>query len=618
MCALLLIATTIVGGVGVGASAGAGVPAFVPDRVLVGFQPGTAAPTAAAVVAAAGAHDLGVIGADTHLLAVPAGAVASVVAALQRSPSVRYAEPDWVLAADQVPNDPGFANQWGLFNHGQTVTVDENTSFSGTPGADVKATAAWDLTTGSASNPIVVGVDDSGLYYNHPDLSPNVWSDPTPFTFSYTDANGVQTISCPQGSHGWDAIREVCDPFDPAYPGDHGTRVASVIGSRGNDSTGVAGVNWSVRLIGLRWDQNSCLCGATSDAIEAIDYAVQARQAWQQSGGTLGDDVRVLSNSWGCCYPTSTPTGKLPYDPALLDEVRKAAAAGILFVASAGNSNYDINPPNYQHGHYPCSFDDAQTFGTYNSDGSFTPDLTEQAKGPATNVICVASTDYNDAKSSFSNWGKDIVQIAAPGTDIYTDTAGGGYGFASGTSLATPFVSGAAALILAQNPSLSVSALKQQLVGTYTSEQAQFSSDGSLIPGTGCECGYNGGGAFDQLPALQGLLSSGGGRLNLCKALTGCLPGAPGTPTATETTTRKKRALIVSWSPPTSGGTATGYRVYRAGGTSTGFSYLASAQTTSYKDTTVSVGVTYSYKISATNYGGEGPQSSASSPVTVK
>ena len=122
LCALLLVATAIAGGVGVGASAGAAGPAFVPNQVLVGFQPGTSAPTAAAVVAAAGARDVGVIGAGTHLLAVPSGVVTSVVADLRRSPQVRYAEPDWLLAADQVPNDPGFANQWGLYIHGQTAT----------------------------------------------------------------------------------------------------------------------------------------------------------------------------------------------------------------------------------------------------------------------------------------------------------------------------------------------------------------------------------------------------------------------------------------------------------------------------------------------------------------
>ena len=593
--------------------------AVVPDHVLVGFRAGASQRAINAAEASAGARELRAIGAGTYVLHVAPGDVDRAISSLAASPVVRYAEPDRFLAADQSPNDPAFGNEWGLFNTGQTIDVDDNTSFSGTPGADIKATAAWDVTTGSAANPVVVGIDDTGLYYNHVDLAANAWSDPLPFAYSYSDSTGSHTTTCPAGSHGWDAIRELCDPFDPAYPGGHGTRVAGIIGARGNDGVGVAGVNWNVRLMGLRWDQNSCLCGATADAIEAIDYAVQAKQAWDATGGAQGANVRVLSNSWGCCYPTSTPTGKLPYDPALLDEVRKAGRAGILFVASAGNSNYDIDPPYYQHGHYPCSFDDAQTFGTYNADGSFTPDRTEQALGPATNVVCVASTDYNDNKSSFSNWGNEIVQIAAPGTYIYSTAANGSYTFGSGTSFATPFVSGAAALVLAQSPGLSVAELKQRLVGSYTNEAPQYDAAGNLIAGTGCECGYAGGGAFDQLAALQGLLSSGGGRLNLCKALVGCLPGTPGAPAATETVNGKKRALVVSWAAPTNGGAPSGYRIYRAAGTSSTFTYVGSVgQTTTYKDTAVTIGTSYSYKVSATNYGGEGPQSIASPPVVVK
>jgi subtilisin family serine protease len=586
-------------------------PDFVANTVLLGFRAGTPAETAHAIEASVGARDIGVIGAGTHLLHVRSGGVLNAVAALRASPAVRYAEPDWILAADQVPSDPGFGNEWGLYNQGQTIDVNDNTSFSGTPGADVKAPPAWDLETGQTAGPApVVGIDDTGVYYSHADLAPNMWAaSASPFPFSYIDSNGVtQTASCAAGTHGWDAIREVCDPFDPAFPGGHGTRVAGVIGARGNDGVGVAGVNWTTHLMGLRWDQNSCLCGATSDAIEAIDYAIQAKHAWDTSAGASGANVRVLSNSWGCCYPTTTPTGELPYSAALLDEVRKAASADILFVASAGNKNHDIDPPNYQNGHYPCSFDDAQTFGTYNTDGSFTPDTYEQSLGPATNVICVASSDYFDNKSSFSNWGKDIVQIAAPGSYIYSDGADGGYGFSSGTSLATPFVSGAAALILAQHPTWTTGQVKQRLVGTYSGESGV----------SGCECGYQGGGSLDQLGSLQGLLSTGGGRLNLCKAIDGCVPGTPGTPSATETTTGKKRAVTVSWAAPPNGGTPTGYRIYRATGASA-FTLLATVgTTTTYRDGSVTVGSTYSYRISAINYGGEGAPSSPSAPLTVK
>lgn len=506
------------------------VPDFAPDHVLVGFDPGTPRTVERSLEASIGAREQTLVGARTHLLQVAPGRVLSTVEALRQHADVRYAEPDWVLSADQIPNDQGLGNQWGLLNTGQTVLVNQDTTISGTPGADINATAAWDVTTGTAWDPVnnpaapVVGVVDTGVYYNHPDLAPNMWADPLPFDFkyAYTDSGGTlhTDTACPESSHGWDSILHRCDPYDPAAPPWHGTIVSGVIGAKGNNSTGIAGVNWSVRLMGLRWDRNGCLCGYTSQAIEAIDYAVQAKRIWDSgnpSAGiaphTQGANVRVLSNSYGCCYPVGTDTAKLPYDPALLDEVRKAGDANILFVASGGNSSYDIDPPNYSHGHYPCSFDNANTFGSYEAGtGRFEPDTFEQSLGPAKNVICVASSDYADQRSSFSNWGPHTIQLAAPGTDIYSTNQVGSYSFGSGTSFSTPFVSGVAALLLSLRPDLDVVALKHALVGTYSQESTPY---------TGCPCGYQGGGAVDQLPAFDGLLSAGG-RLDACRAIPGC------------------------------------------------------------------------------------------------
>ncbi|TML47076.1 MAG: hypothetical protein E6G19_00305 [Actinobacteria bacterium] len=507
------------------------LPAFAPDHVLVGFDTGTPRAVERSLEASVGARERGAVGAATHLLQVAPGSVLATVDALKRQAAVRYAEPDWMLAADQIPNDPGFSNEWGFYNTGQTIDVDENTSISGTPGADIKASAAWDVTTGTAWDPAtnpaapVVGVVDRSVYYYHPDLAPNMWSDPLPFDFkySYTDSSGAShtDTTCPTGSYGWDSIRHLCDPYDPAAVPWHGTMVSGIIGAKGNNASGVAGVNWSVRIMGLRWDKNPCLCGYTSQTIEAIEYGVQAKRIWDNGDSaagiaphTAGANVRVLSNSYGCCYPVSTSTGKLPYDPALLDEVRKAGDANILFVASGGNSSYNIDPPNYSHGHYPCSFDNANTFGSYDATtGSFTPDTYEQSLGPAKNVICVASSDYNDQRSSFSNWGPHTIQLAAPGTNIYSTNQVGSYSFGSGTSFSTPFVSGVAALLLSLQPDLDAVALKHALVGTYAQESTPY---------TGCPCGYQGGGAVDQLSAFSGLLSTGGGRLDACAAIPGC------------------------------------------------------------------------------------------------
>lgn len=508
-------------GSALGASRDASLPQFAPDRVLVGFRDGSEPAAREAAATRAGAREVAVIGSGAYLLQVESGHVLDAVSVLREDSAVRYAEPDWMLMADQSPDDPLFGNQWALLNTGQTI-VNGSTSFAGTSGADIKATTAWNLTTGTAWDPVtnpeapVVGIVDTGLDYQHADLSQNVWSNPLPFNFEYTyvDANGVthSSTTCPAGSHGWDARRHVCDPYDPADVPTHGTRVAGIIGARGNNGIGVSGVNWAVQMMSLRWDDDDCLCGFTSQAIEAIDYAVQARQAWSSSGGTQGSNVRVLSASWGCCYPNTSR--ELPYDPALLDEVRKAGAAGILFVASAGNKNHSIDPPNWTNMHYPCAFDNVKSFGTYDlASATFTPDPYEQSLGPATNVVCVASTNYYDQLSTFSNWGPETVQLAAPGSAIESTLPGNQYQFGSGTSFATPYVSGAAALALSLSPGLSMVALKHKLVGAYSQE---------ATPVSGCPCGYLGGAAVDQLASLSGRLSTGGGRLNVCRALDGC------------------------------------------------------------------------------------------------
>ena len=543
------------------------LPEFAPNRVLVGFADGVAPEARQAAVARARGREVAKIGADTHLVEVAPGSVLETVDRLNREPVVRYAEPDWMLMADQVPNDPLFGNQWALQNTGQTI-VNGSTSFTGTAGADIKATAAWDYTVGAAWDPVtnptapVVGIVDTGLAYQHQDLAENSWANPLPFDFAYTyvDANGVtQThTTCPVGSHGWDARRHVCDPYDPADVPTHGTRVAGIIGARGNNAVGVAGLNWTVRMMGLRWNDDDCLCGFTSQAIEAIDFAVQAKQAWTSSGGTQGTNVRVLSASWGCCYPNTSR--RLPYDPALLDEVRKAGLADILFVASAGNLSRSIDPPNYANLHYPCGFDNAKTFGTYDPPtATFTPDQAEQIRGPATNVICVASTNYYDQLSTFSNWGPDTVQIAAPGSAIESTLPGNQYMFGSGTSFATPYVSGAAALVLAQRPTLSVLALKHVLVGSYEQEFA---------PMTGCQCAYEGGASVDQLASLSGRLSTGGGRLNVCRAIEGCAPVPTGVSLRSFSASRHANAVVLDWRSATERDTL-GFNLFRhARGTS--------------------------------------------------
>jgi subtilisin family serine protease len=339
--------------------------------------------------------------------------VESSILKIKKISGVRYAEPNYIVKATVVPNDPYYPQLWGM--------------------EKISAPTAWNTTTGS--NNVVVGVVDTGINYNHEDLSANVWSNP-----------GVN--NCPAGTHGFNAVNQTCNPADDHF---HGTHVSGTIGAVGNNNKGVVGVNWTTSIMGLKFLDASG-SGTNEGAIEAIDWAIRAKQA--------GVNVRVLSNSWGGGG----------FSQALLDEIRLAYSNDILFVAAAGNSNVNVDSTSF----YPCAYD-------------------------SPNVICVAASDQNDNRASFSNYGATSVDLAAPGVDTFsTDLANTGYRYASGTSMATPHVSGAAALVLSVCDE-DVASLKQTLLQSV-----------------------------DVLPNWNGVVVSSG-RLNLSKLFDNCivLPPSP-------------------------------------------------------------------------------------------
>ncbi len=326
------------------------------------------------------------------------------------------------LSEGASPNDPMFDEQWSLVNTGQR---------GGTAKADINAVAAWGKTTGSED--IVVAVLDSGVDYRHPDLAQNMWHRPDNVD-EYYDAE----IGMVDDQYGYDATLDSGDPMDD---NGHGTHCAGIIGADGDNGIGIAGINWRVKIMPLKFISRTG-SGTTKDAIEAINYVINRKEA--------GVNVRIISASWG-----STQKSK-----ALEDVIRKAGEAGILFVAASGNSSADAD----RSPHYPASFE-------------------------LPNVISVAALDRNDQLASFSNYGAKRVHIAAPGAEILSTWLNGDFREASGTSMATPEVSGVAALVLASEPKLSMEDLRARLLKSV-----------------------------DKLPALSGKVSTGG-RLNAARAL---------------------------------------------------------------------------------------------------
>ncbi|MDQ3798156.1 MAG: S8 family serine peptidase [Acidobacteriota bacterium] len=321
-----------------------------------------------------------------------------------------------------LPNDPMFGEQWALKNAGQN---------GGKENADISALKAWEKTKGSKK--VVVAVLDTGVDYLHLDLVTNMWIRPDAVPQYRDDELGVFN-----DLNGFNAADNLSDPMDE---NGHGTHCAGVIGAEGDNEQGIAGINWQVEIMPLKFLGRGGF-GSTKDAIEAINYAIDRKQK--------GVNVRVISASWG----------STAYSKALEDAIRAAGEAGILFVAAAGNDagNNDKRP------HYPSNYN-------------------------LPNVISVAALDRADSLASFSNYGAKTVHIAAPGKDILSTWLKDGYREASGTSMATPQVSGAAALILANEPNLTVEKLRERILESV-----------------------------DKIDSLNGKIETGG-RLNAAKAL---------------------------------------------------------------------------------------------------
>lgn len=361
------------------------------------------------------------------------------VEAFKARADVIYAEPNYLRYKTATPNDPLFEHLWGLRNTGQS---------GGTAGMDIKAEPAWNITTGSRN--VVVAVIDEGIDPTHQDLQSNMWINPgeTPGNGLDDDANGfVDDVN------GYDFVNNNGGVYDgPGTNPDgseidaHGTHVGGIIGAVGNNAIGVTGVNWQVSLMSLKFlGPNG---GTSADAIRAYGYAKAMRDRWNSSAGTAGANVAATNNSYGGGG----------FSQAERDAIQAMGDSGILFVAAAGNDGQDNNKLPF----YPATYD-------------------------SPSIISVCAVDRTGALWSGSNRGTRTVHLGAPGVSILSTRPANDYVARSGTSLAAPYVAGAAALVRSAHPNLSVQRLRAALLfgSVSTSQLQQRTVTGRLLSALG-------------------------------------------------------------------------------------------------------------------------------------
>lgn len=336
-------------------------------------------------------------------------AVHAAVSALRNSADIEYAEPNYYYYHDATSNDPYYTNGslWGMYGDATSPTNQYGS----------QAGEAWAAGHIGAST-VHIGVIDEGIMLTHTDLSGQVWTNPfDPVDGIDNDGNGYI-----DDKNGWDFDGNNNTIYDGAAD-DHGTHVAGTIGAKGGNATGVVGVCWNVRIISAKFLGRAG--GTTTNAILAVDYITDLKTRH-------GLNIPATNNSWGGGG----------FSQALQDAIERANQVNILFVAAAGNagSNNDVTLS------YPSGY-------------------------PNANIIAVASITSTGTLSSFSNYGATTVDIGAPGSSIFSTVPSkngklSAYASYSGTSMATPHVTGGAALYAASNPGASAATIKAAILNS--------------------------------------------------------------------------------------------------------------------------------------------------------
>ncbi len=388
----------------------------ITDRLLVAYKPGASPGEKAAARLAAGAESSSMVvknAPNVEAYKLKKGkSVAGALLALASDPDVMFAEPDYVIKSANTPNDAEYVGNrmWNMYGDLSTPTFANGS----------QAGEAW-VGGYTGSRQVHVVVIDQGTQHAHPDLAANMFVNAgDPVDGKDNDGNGLI-----DDTNGWDFVNNDRTVYDTATE-KHGTHVAGTIGAVGGNSVGVVGVNWAVTMVPIR--ALTTAGGTTTNAIKAIDYAVDLKVR-------KGLNVAAINASW---------TGGA-FSQLLLDAINRAGDAGIVVVAAAGNTggNNDTTPV------YPASYQ-----------------CTKGGTRPWDCVISVAAITSAAALAGYSNYGANSVDLAAPGSDIRSTLPSNTYGVLSGTSMATPHVSGAIALCASMNPALSAQQLRTIVVSS--------------------------------------------------------------------------------------------------------------------------------------------------------
>jgi len=530
---------------------------YVEGEVLVKFKEDPFGVRAASLHRSIGArvrrrfHHVGRI----EHIELPVGlSVKDAIKLYSQDPMVEFVEPNYKVYKAVIPDDSYFSEQWGLHNTGQNIL-----GIEGTTDADIDAPEAWDIHTGASNT--IVAVIDTGVDYTHPDLISNIWQNPQECALS-NSTNGVDDDGNGyiDDCYGWNFAYGNNNPMDddndctvtPPEPMGHGSHVAGIIGAIGNNTSGVSGLNWAIKIMPLKF-LNSCGEGAISDAINSIDYVVMMKGK--------GHNIRAINASYGGYYSGSQSES---------NAISAAGGNGILFMAAAGNDGADNNHSRF----YPASYN-------------------------LPNMIAVAASDNKDQRAWFSNYGSESVHLAAPGLYILSTLRcdpsypGCPWGYLSGTSMATPFVTGLSALISSYKPSLSSAEVREIILSTV-----------------------------DKKPSFNTITITGG-RINAHSALLlANTPEAIIMPPSGVSATLNSSYISISWTDNSENEEF--FEVDKKLGLCGTYSNIANTSGTYAVDTSLEEGAIYYYRVLAVNSvysgmpnNGRSSPSQASNPITI-